>query len=176
MNRTKHIGAVGVAGCVMFLAGCGHDAQSAAELEAAELLRLIQKQKHQDPSAYVEADLGKFRVSHVVNDGHEQVHVSFHLVGILPPDRVSRLEELRPAYENRLRDAVISLVQKTETEHLTDPSLSYFKAEVVGAVNRVLQDRVLADAAFSDFSIDPAGQAAWSHMGGGSRSSGHRGH
>ena len=155
----------------LLLAGCGHDAQSAAELEAAELLRLIQKQKHQDPSAYVEADLGKFRVSHVVNDGHEQVHVSFHLFGILPPERVPRLEALRPAYENRLRDAVIALVQKTETEHLTDPSLTYFKAEVVGAVNRVL-----ADAAFSDFSIDPAGQAAWSHNGAGPKAGGHSGH
>jgi hypothetical protein len=92
-----------------------------------------------------------------------QVMVQFHLYGIVPPQRKSDLEEKLPSYEKRIRDAVISLVQRMETDHLTDPSLIFFKTEVVAAINEVLQDRLVADVVFSDFSIDPTGVGSqWS--------------
>jgi flagellar basal body-associated protein FliL len=138
----------------LLLVGCGRSSRPAAGMEASELLEIIQQQQERDPSAYVESDLGTFRVSHPLPGGEGQIVVSFHLYGVLPPARQSRLKQLLPTYENRVRDAVISHVQRTQTEHLTDPSLAYFKAELVAAINRVLQDRVMADVVFSDYSVE----------------------
>jgi flagellar basal body-associated protein FliL len=138
----------------LVLSGCSRSTRSTAGMEANELLEFVQQQQQKDPSAYIEYDLGKFRVSHPLPGGEGQVMVTFQLYGVLPPARQSQLKRLLPRYENRMRDAVISLVQRTQTEHLTDPSLAYFKADLVAAINRVLQDRVLADVAFSEYSIE----------------------
>jgi hypothetical protein len=73
-----------------------------------------------------------------------------------------RLTEVWPKFEKRVRDAIISLVQRTETEHLSDPSLTLFKEEVAATVNRVLQERLLVDVAFSDFSTDHEPGIPWS--------------
>jgi len=167
--------------------GCGQKTQSTALLDASELLELIQDHKPGESKNYVEQDMGRYRVSHALaTEG--QVLVQFHLFGLVPPQRKDKLAALLPKYEKRIRDAVISLVQRTETEHLTDAGLAYFKAELVSAVNDVLQDRILAEAVFSDFSIDPVGATAWSspaaeakpkeggHGGGGGGHGGHGSH
>ena len=147
--------------CLMFaaaaclIAGCGETkAKSVAELEASELLELIQGEQAGEARNLVEVDLGRFRISHAVTDG--QVLVQFHLIGLVVQRKQTRLAELLPRYDKRLRDAVISLVQRMETDHLMDPSLAFFKTEVVASINRVLQEQMLRDVAFSDFSLDQA--------------------
>lgn len=137
------------------LAGCGHGGKVSAELEASELFELLEEQQMRyDSQAYVEVDLGTFRVTHALEEGQGQLHVHFHLFGVVPEQRKSKLEHVLPLYENRLRDAVIHLVQETEAEQLADPGLTFFRSEVVAAVNRVLQDRLLKDVAFSEFSVE----------------------
>jgi hypothetical protein len=79
-----------------------------------------------------------------------------------PQERQVRLTQLWPNYEKRARDAVISLVQRTETEHLCDPSLTFLKEEIAATINRVLQERLLIDVAFSDFSTDRETGMPWS--------------
>jgi hypothetical protein len=144
-----------LAGAACLVAGCGETkAKSVAELDASELLALIQGEQPGEARNLVEADLGRFRISHSVTDG--QVLVQFHLIGLISPQKQTHLAELLPRYDKRLRDAVISLVQRMETDHLLDPSLAFFKTEIVAAVNRVLQEQVLRDVAFSDFSLDQA--------------------
>jgi hypothetical protein len=147
------------AGC---LAGCGKPAKSAAEMDASELLALFQERQHVDAKRFVEVDLGRFRVAHKLSSGEGQLYVQFHLFGILPQERQPRLALVWPQFEKRARDAVISVVQRTETEHLSDPSLSLFKEEVVETINRVLQERLIVDAAFSDFSSDREPGMPWS--------------
>ncbi|HZN34008.1 MAG TPA: flagellar basal body-associated FliL family protein [Pirellulaceae bacterium] len=144
------------------IAGCGEKPRSVAELDASELLALIQDQQHLDPRNHVETDLGRFRITHPLAAGEGQMHVQFQLVAILPQARQERLAELLPPVEKRVRDAVISLVQRSETEYLTDPGLEYFKAEVVRAINRVLQEPLVVDVAFSDFSMDRDDGMPWS--------------
>jgi len=146
----------------LLLAGCSKPSKSAAEMDASELLALFQERQHVDAKSFVEADLGRFRVAHKLSSGEGQLYVQFHIFGVLPQQRQPRLMQLWPQYEKRARDAVISLVQRTETEHLSDPSLSFFKEEVADAINRVLQERLLIDAAFSDFSTDREPGMAWS--------------
>ena len=144
-----------LAGSMPLLIGCGHGGSAAGEMEASELFELLEEQElRHDSQAYVEADLGEFRVTHALAEGHGQILVKFHLYGIVPESRASKLEHALPHYQNRLRDAVIHLVQESETDQLTDPGLAFFRSEVVAAVNRVLQDRLLKDVAFSSFSIE----------------------
>lgn len=146
-----------------FVAGCGQETvRSSAELDAAELLALFQERQQADAKNFVEADLGRFRVTHSLAEGDGQLYVQFHLFGVLPQERQERLNEVLPKYEKRVRDAVIGLVQRTETEHLTDPSLTFFKEEVAATVNRILQERLLVDVAFSDFSTDREAGMPWS--------------
>ena len=160
-----------LAAAVCLVAGCGKPPKSAAELDASELLALLQERQHVDAKSFAEADLGRFRVTHKLPD-EAHLYVQFHLFGVLPEQRQPRLAEVWPKYEKRVRDAVIVLVQRTETEHLCDPSLTLFKEEVAAAINRVLQERLLADVAFSDFSTDREAGMPWSMPAGEAKPSG----
>ncbi|MCL6507380.1 MAG: hypothetical protein K6T59_10155 [Bryobacteraceae bacterium] len=151
---------------VMLLAwlvvGCSHPAQPTPTLDPGELLALLHERQQGDSRYFVEVDLGRFRVTHPLSSGEGHLYVQFHLIGIVPEDKRVHLEEVWPRFEKRVRDAIITLVQRTETAHLADPSLTFFKEEVVGTVNRVLQERLLADVAFSDFSTDREPGTPWS--------------
>jgi flagellar basal body-associated protein FliL len=145
------------------LAGCGKEpVKSSAELDAAELLALFQERHQTDAKNFVERDLGRFRVTHSLDGSDGHLHIQFHLFGVLPQERQERLNQVLPKYEKRVRDAVIGLVQRTETEHLTDPSLTFFKEEIAATVNRILQERLFVDVAFSDFSTDREAGMPWS--------------
>jgi hypothetical protein len=146
----------------LLLASCSHEVKHPAAMEAVELLDLLEeRQKRHDPQAYIEVDLGRFAVTHPLAEGEGAVMVSFHLYGVLPEERQAALEQALPGVTYRLRDAAISLVQRIETDHLTDPSLSFFKAELVAAINRVLGERLLRDVAFSDFAVSPEMEVPW---------------
>jgi flagellar basal body-associated protein FliL len=137
------------------LTGCGGEADHAAGLEAAEILDLMEDQK-QDPRGFVEVELGQFRVTHAAAKDEALLLVEFKLFAVVPETKREKLEQALPAYHNRLRDGIISLVQSTDTQHLADPSLAFFKSELVGTINRVLHQRLVRDVAFSDFSIHDA--------------------
>jgi len=145
------------------LAGCSEPAaKTSAELDAAELLALFQERQQADAKNFAEVDLGRFRITHSLADVAGQLHVQFHLFGILPQERLLRLNEVMPQFEKRVRDAIIGLIQRTETEHLTDPSLTFLKEELAATVNRMLQERLLMDVVFSDFSTDREAGMPWS--------------
>ena len=122
--------------------------------DGAELLDLLEVGGQSDPSRFVELEIGSFRVTHQLADEGEQLVVKFRLFGIVSESKEERLHHELPKYESRIRDAVISLVQKTEAEQLAEPGLKWLKAELVGAINRVVQDRALSGVAFSDFSLE----------------------
>jgi hypothetical protein len=143
--------------------GCSEEpVKTSAELDAAELLALFQERQQTDAKGFAEFDLGRFRITHSLADGRGQLHVQFHMFGVLPQERLQRLNEVLPQYDKRVRDAIIGLVQRTETEHLTDPSLTFLKEELAAIVNRTLQERLLMDVAFSDFSTDCEAGMPWS--------------
>jgi hypothetical protein len=158
-----------------FIAGCSHPVKTAPEMDASELLALFQERQHVDAKNFVEMDLGRFRVTHKLASGEGQLYVQFHLFGVLPQQRQTRLTQLWPQFEKRARDAVISLTQRTETEHLSDPSLTFFKEEVAATVNRILQERLLVDVAFSDFSTDREAGVPWSMPAGEAKPAGGHG-
>jgi flagellar basal body-associated protein FliL len=127
---------------------------SQAATNAKELLDLLEIGGQQDPSRFVEVEIGSFRVTHRLADEKHTMLVKFRLVGIVPETKQEYLGEELPKFEKRIRDAVISLVQKTDVEQLAEPGLKWLKAELVAAINRVVQDRALQDVVFSDFSME----------------------
>src|SRR5438105_7013774 len=94
---------------VCLTTGCGGEpSKSAAEMDASELLALFNERQHVDAKNFCETELGRFRVTHkLASEG--QLYVQFHLIGVLPQDRQTRLGQLWPQFEKRARDAVISL-------------------------------------------------------------------
>ena len=160
-NICGHICLALLLACVV--AGCREEpVKTSAELDAAELLALFQERQQSDARNFVEVDLGRFRITHSLAEEGGHLYVQFHLFGVLPEERLERLNEVMPQYSKRVRDAIIGLVQRTETEHLTDPSLTFLKEELAAAVNRTLQERLLMDVAFSDFSTDREAGMPWS--------------
>ncbi len=139
------------------VAGCGAKEEAAHNpeaLEAIALLDLLDKDhKQQDATSFVEVDLGKFRISHALPDIDGTLLVQFNLYGVLTESKKAQIEPNLPAIEKRVRDAVISVVQKAEVEQLGDPGLTYIKAELVTSLNRVMQGRILKGVVFSEFSI-----------------------
>lgn len=171
----RTLAAIALLACAV--AGCGSsEKKAAADLDSSELLALFQERQQVDAKHFVEVDLGRFRVVHKLDENDGQLYVQFHLFGILPEERQARLNQLWPQFEKRGRDSIITLVQRTETEHLSDPSLSFFREEVAASVNRILQERLLVDVAFSDFSTDSEPGMPWSMPVGEAKPSGGGGH
>lgn len=134
---------------------CSEEKQTPTSLESVELLDLLEAQnKRHDPKNYVEVDLGKYKVTHVLEHEAGYLLVEFHLFAVLPKSKQEEFAHSLPLFEQRVRGAVIDLIQHSETEQLTAPSLEYLKAELVLAINRTLQANVLKDVAFSNFAID----------------------
>ena len=155
--------ALALLGCTALtsLSCSSSEVQSAASLETTEILELIGAgQRRNDPQNDIEIDLGKFRVTHAVGeDGEVLLLVDFQLYGVVSKQQQVALEAALPTYSNRLRDAVISLVQSIDTEHLTDPSLAFLKAEMIAGINRILHERLIKDVVFSNFSVHDAHSA-----------------
>lgn len=156
------VGLVWGAIALLLVAGCGKKEKTAAEMDAAELLNLLHERQHVDAHNFVEVDLGRYRVSHKVAGAEGALYVQFHLFGIVSTTREKNLAEILPKFEKRTRDAVISLVQRSETEHLCEPSLALLKEEVAATVNRILRERLLIDVVFSDYSTDKEAGIPWS--------------
>jgi hypothetical protein len=137
------------------LAGCGSAPQQVAGLDVPELMELLEDEHlKRNPQAFTEVDLGKFKVSRMLPADDGQLLVRFHLIGIVPEARQADFEGELPKYETRVRDAVLSLVQRAEPEHLADPAMNYLKSELLKTINDQMHGRLLKSVAFSDLSIE----------------------
>jgi hypothetical protein len=137
------------------LPGCGAAPQQVAGLDVPELMELLEDEHlKRNPQAFSEVDLGKFKVSRMLPADDGQLLVKFHLIGVVPETKQADFEGELPKYETRVRDAVLSLVQRAEPEHLADPALNYLKSEILKAINDQMHGRLLKSVAFSDLSIE----------------------
>jgi hypothetical protein len=137
------------------LAGCGGETKAATAVDGIELLDLLQQQdKRHDPKAFVELSLGDYMISRrgLGNDGI--LVVRFQLFGIVAQHEQEKLTHELPAYEKRIRSAVINLVQATDLDQISDPNLTYIKSEITLATNDVLRGRLFKDVVFSNFSLE----------------------
>ncbi|MBC7856081.1 MAG: flagellar basal body-associated FliL family protein, partial [Pirellulaceae bacterium] len=141
-------------GSLAFASCGGAQATNPAALEANELLDLLDGRKNGlDLETYAEVDIGSFRMTLAPQGEERALRVSFRLVAIVPDSQKASFEAELPRYEKRIRDAAIALVGSTDHEQLAEPSLDYLKGEMVTTINRILQKRLVRDAAFSSFSL-----------------------
>lgn len=137
------------------LAGCGSAPVQVAGMDVPELMELLEdEQMKKNPHAYVEIDLGKFKVTRMLPADEGQLVVRFHLIGVLPESKQQDFTDSMPKYETRVRDSILSLVSKAEPEHLSDPAMSYLKAEMLGTINEQMHARHLKSVVFSDLTIE----------------------
>jgi hypothetical protein len=154
--------ATAIALALCLCTGCSKPAKSAADLDASELLALLQDRQKADAHHFVETDLGRFRITNKQTGADDPLYVQFHLFGIVPKGRETQFAELWPKFERRTRDAILSLVQRCEVDQLCDPGLALLKEEVASAINQVLHQRLVIDVAFSDYSTDRESGMPWS--------------
>jgi hypothetical protein len=120
------------------LAGCGSAPPQVAGLDVPELMELLEDEHlKRNPQAFSEVDLGKFKVSRMLKGDDGQLLVRFHLIGVVPEAKQADFLAELPKYETRVRDAVLSLVQRAEPEHLADPGMSYLKTEILRTITVV---------------------------------------
>jgi len=137
------------------LAGCGSAPVQVAGMDVPELMELLEdEQMKKNPHAYAEVDLGKFKVTRMLPADEGQLVVRFHLIGVVPEARQVDFVGTMPKYETRMRDSILALVQKAEPEHLSDPALSFLKAEMLATINEQMHTRHLKSVVFSDLSIE----------------------
>jgi hypothetical protein len=131
-------------------------ATPAAPSEVEKLLTLIAgKEKRHDPRLYSEVDLGEFRVTRPGSEEDEILIVKFQIYGVLSEPDVPKFEHGIEGRQQRVRDAVLSVVHRTAFDQLMDPSLDLVKSDLVAAINRVLENDLLRDVAFSSLSMEP---------------------
>lgn len=154
-SAARHAWKLGtVALCCLLFGSCGTHVENPSAMEAGELLDLLDgKNERLNLEKYAEVEIGSFKMTLPARDGGESLRVKFRLFAIVPDGHKGTFEAELPKYEKRIRDAVISLVSSTDHELLAEPSLGYLKGEVVATLNRILQQRMVRDAAFSSFSF-----------------------
>lgn len=131
-------------------------ASAAAHLSDVEaILSLITaREKKHDPRLYVEVDLGEFRVTRPGQSDDVIFLVKFHIYGVLHEQEQTKFDDVLAGRLQRMRDAVLSVIHKSELEQLSDPSLDTVKTDLIAAINRVLENDCLRDVAFSTFSME----------------------
>lgn len=136
------------------------DDESPLSTHVADVERILSliadKEKKHDPRLYMEVDLGEFRVTRPGVDDEEIYVVKFHIYGVLNEQHQLPFEESAAGRQQRLRDAVLSVVHRTEFDQLMEPSLDQVKSELVTAINRILESDFIRDVAFSTFSMEPS--------------------
>lgn len=104
--------------------GCGSSEpkKNPALIDSINLLELATDKSDEDPKSLVEVKLGEFKVTHASNVPETPVNVKFTVYGLLPEKKKEEFDASIEKNKQRMRDAVISLVHKTDFESLSDPS------------------------------------------------------
>ncbi len=132
--------------------GCGGGA--ATNFDEAALLDEynVQGRRH-DPVEFVEVDMGDFFITRRLPDTKDMLYVSCHLYAVTPQEESGFVEFTLMERKTRMRDTVMSVVQKAEIDALTEPSLTWIKSEMIPEVNRTLRTRSVRDIVFSTYSL-----------------------
>jgi len=106
-----------------------------------------------DATGLIEVDLGEFTITQRQEDKDMILMIRFQIFGVIDYEKRDKFEKLLGQRRQRVRDAVITIVQGAEVEQLSDPSLGWLKSEIVPAVNKLLAAKLLKEVVFSDFAM-----------------------
>lgn len=106
-----------------------------------------------DSAEMVEVDLGEFTITQRQPGANSILLIRFKIFGVVEHDKKEAFAKLLEERRQRMRDSVITIVQRAGVEQLSDPSLGWLKSELIPAVNKLLRTRMLKDVVFSDFAM-----------------------
>lgn len=135
------------------LSGCGSGGDG-EKLDPDVLPRYQLQRVRHDPVKFGEVDLGEFFVTRLLPNSPKVLIVRCQLFAVVDKNDTAELEQALLQRRSRMRDAVISLIQKAELESLEDPDLTWLRDELTTVINRTLDTLVVRDVAFSDLSIE----------------------
>jgi flagellar basal body-associated protein FliL len=137
---------------ILACAGCGRslDAVSAQEL----LDRYEHENVRHDPRTFIEVDLGEYFVTYRQGADKPTFAVRFQMHGVIHENDESKFHQALAEHRDRMRDGVLSTVQRCDLDHLYEPTMAWLKAELVPEINRSLKTRALRDVVFNDFSFE----------------------
>ena len=136
-------------------AGCGQEVSSDLSDPQELLARYDHDRRRHDPRQFVEVELGEYFVTRRQPDNNIYT-IRCKLFAVVPRDKQPELEEALTTRRTAMRDAILGTIRSTEFEHLTEPTLSWVKSEMIPIVNRSLKTRVLRDIVFADYSFERA--------------------
>ena len=137
------------------LVGCSGETTEAQQIEdPAKLLESYDNSRRRhDPIRFEEVDLGEFFTTRYV-PGKGTYAVSFHLYAVVDRQHREELTKAKTKREKRMRDAIFTTLAKTELEYFREPTLAWIRSELMTAINRSLQTRVVRDVVFGEFSFE----------------------
>jgi flagellar basal body-associated protein FliL len=110
-------------------------------------------QRRHDPTEMIEVDLGEFTVTQRQPDSNILLLVRFKIFGVIEREKKDDFAKLLEDRRQRMRDSVITIVQRADMEQLSDPTLGWLKSEIIPSVNKLLRTRILKDVVFSEFTM-----------------------
>ncbi len=137
------------------LLGCGGKSSEAQQIEdPGKLLENYDRSRRRhDPIRFEEVDLGEFFTTKFIA-GKGSYAVSFHLYAVVDRKHRSELIAAKQKREKRMRDAIFTTLAKTELDYFREPTLAWIRSELMTAINRSLQTRVVRDLVFGEFSFE----------------------
>ncbi len=143
---------LGAATLVFVAPGCSSSDETA--VNADEFLDHYERDRRRhDPNTFVEVDLGEFFVTQR-QSATESYFVRFHIYGVMPEDQTNEFTKALSSRGERMRDAVISTVRRSDLEHLAEPELAFLKSELIPTINHALKTRVVRDVVFTSYSLE----------------------
>ncbi len=137
----------------LILAGCGDSSDSEFD-ELALLDQYDLNRRRHDPEKYVEVELGEFNVSRRVPKTTKTLYVRCHLFAVADRLDEDQLHDALLERKDRMRDAVISILQKMDQKALAEPNMNWMKSEMIPVVNKALKVRSVRDIVTSSFSLE----------------------
>ena len=137
--------------CCLALGCGGGDTHQALDVGSVPDRYERDRRRH-DPLHFSEIDLGEYTVT----QRHDpfMLYIRFHVYAIIPDHLLAEFEQLRQTHNERIRSGIREVAQASKPEQLSDPSLSWLKAELTSGINRNLQAPILRDVVFAQFSLE----------------------
>jgi flagellar basal body-associated protein FliL len=110
-----------------------------------------QEARKHHPKNFAEVDLGEFAVVH-----RRDKHVLFircQLFAVMPKGDQSEFSKSLNSHKLRMKEAVVQTFRASDRVKINDPNLKQLRDDLVVAINKAMNTRVLRNIVFTSFSV-----------------------
>lgn len=137
------------------LAGCG---TASSQDQMIDPLNLIEDYDpatpRHHPTNLSEVDLGEYYITVPIENSFDMLSIRFRVHAVVPKAKLEAITKSVVEKENRVKDQLMTVVQRIDHQELADPSMTWLKAEMIPVLNRELRSEDIRDVVFSDFTSE----------------------